>query len=183
MPDNEWRVAAIRFRRSSCKHNPSYADILFLVQPLIHLPLSSSRITSAASEGMAANSLTLPQLRNVAHAVVSKDQDVFFIAEQGGGVPGENSDGFGLHYHDCRYLELRSSSGDSVENVPEKLRGRERMAGRSTKQSNPSRAVASCIRLAERAGINRGLLSFPFSSKVACMTRPGDLISAELLGA
>jgi glycogen debranching enzyme len=43
--------------------------------------------------------------RNVAHAVVSKDQDIFLMSEHGGGVPADNSDGYGLYYHDCRYLD------------------------------------------------------------------------------
>ena len=43
--------------------------------------------------------------RNVARAVVTKAADVFFISEQNGGVPPGNQDGFGLYYHDCRYLD------------------------------------------------------------------------------
>jgi len=41
---------------------------------------------------------------NIANAVVIKNNDVFFLAEHGGSVPAGNQDGFGLYYHDCRYL-------------------------------------------------------------------------------
>jgi glycogen debranching enzyme len=43
--------------------------------------------------------------RNVARAVVIKDEDIFFLAEHDGGVPAGNQDGFGLYYHDCRFLD------------------------------------------------------------------------------
>src|SRR5689334_22256979 len=43
--------------------------------------------------------------RNVARAVVIKSQDVFFVSEQDGGLPLHDQDGFGLYYHDCRYLD------------------------------------------------------------------------------
>ena len=43
--------------------------------------------------------------RNVARAVVTKAGDVFFLSEQNGAVPAHNQDGFGLYYHDCRYLD------------------------------------------------------------------------------
>jgi glycogen debranching enzyme len=43
--------------------------------------------------------------RNVAHAVVIKDEDIFFLAERDGLVPTGNQDGFGLYYHDCRFLD------------------------------------------------------------------------------
>lgn len=42
--------------------------------------------------------------RSVARAIVIKDEDIFFLAEHDGGVPEGNQDGFGLYYHDCRYL-------------------------------------------------------------------------------
>jgi glycogen debranching enzyme len=42
--------------------------------------------------------------RNVARAVVTKAGDVFFLSEQNCELPAENQDGFGLYYHDCRYL-------------------------------------------------------------------------------
>lgn len=43
--------------------------------------------------------------RNVARAVVIKAGDVFFLSEQNGELPAKNQDGFGLYYHDCRYLD------------------------------------------------------------------------------
>jgi glycogen debranching enzyme len=43
--------------------------------------------------------------RNVARAVVTKAGDVFFLSEQNSEVPADNQDGFGLYYHDCRYLD------------------------------------------------------------------------------
>ncbi len=43
--------------------------------------------------------------RNVARAVVIKNEDIFLLAEHDGGFPAGNKDGFGLYYHDCRYLD------------------------------------------------------------------------------
>ncbi len=43
--------------------------------------------------------------RNVARAVVIKNEDIFLLAEHDGGFPAANQDGFGLYYHDCRYLD------------------------------------------------------------------------------
>jgi hypothetical protein len=43
--------------------------------------------------------------RNVARAVVTKAGDVFFLSEQNGELPPHSQDGFGLYYHDCRYLD------------------------------------------------------------------------------
>ena len=48
--------------------------------------------------------------RSIADAVVIKDGDVFFLSEPGGDVPLGGEHGFGLYYHDCRFLngyELR----------------------------------------------------------------------------
>jgi glycogen debranching enzyme len=42
--------------------------------------------------------------RSIAHAVVIKDEDVFFLCQPDGTVPLESNHGFGLYYHDCRYL-------------------------------------------------------------------------------
>src|SRR5262245_13764579 len=42
--------------------------------------------------------------RGIALAIVLKDQDIFFLSEQDGSVPLEAGHGFGLYYHDCRYL-------------------------------------------------------------------------------
>ncbi|HEY1940272.1 MAG TPA: glycogen debranching N-terminal domain-containing protein [Candidatus Angelobacter sp.] len=43
--------------------------------------------------------------RNVARAVVIKGGDLFFLTEHNGQVPAGNQDGFGLYYHDCRFLD------------------------------------------------------------------------------
>jgi len=45
------------------------------------------------------------QPHNVARAVVIKEEDIFFLSERDGSVPAGNQDGFGLYYHDCRYLD------------------------------------------------------------------------------
>ncbi len=37
--------------------------------------------------------------------MVIKDEDIFFLSEQNGNVPLDNSQGFGLYYHDCRFLD------------------------------------------------------------------------------
>jgi glycogen debranching enzyme len=42
---------------------------------------------------------------NVAEAVVIKDEDVFFLCDRSGNVPLGNEQGFGLYYHDCRFLQ------------------------------------------------------------------------------
>ena len=41
---------------------------------------------------------------NVSQAVVIKDEDVFFLSDRAGNVPLGNQQGFGLYYHDCRFL-------------------------------------------------------------------------------
>src|SRR5262245_54341750 len=49
-------------------------------------------------------------IRSIARAVVIKDEDIFFLCEPDGAVPLEAGHGFGLYYHDCRFLsgyELR----------------------------------------------------------------------------
>ncbi len=48
--------------------------------------------------------------RSIANAVVVKEGDVFFLSEPDGDVPLGGEHGFGLYYHDCRFLngyELR----------------------------------------------------------------------------
>src|SRR5438067_773027 len=50
--------------------------------------------------------------RATAHAVVIKEGDLFFLCEPDGRLPLEAGHGFGLYYHDCRFLsgyELRLS--------------------------------------------------------------------------
>lgn len=49
-------------------------------------------------------------VRSIADAVVVKDGNLFFLTEPDGRVPLEGEHGFGLYYHDCRFLngyELR----------------------------------------------------------------------------
>ncbi len=43
--------------------------------------------------------------RNVARAMVIKAADIFFLSEPNGEIPVGNQDGFGLYYHDCRFLD------------------------------------------------------------------------------
>jgi hypothetical protein len=42
--------------------------------------------------------------RGISDAVVVKSENVFFLSEPDGNVPLAGSHGFGLYYHDCRYL-------------------------------------------------------------------------------
>ena len=42
--------------------------------------------------------------RSIAHAIVLKDRDLFFLSEDDGSVPLKGNHGLGLYYHDCRYL-------------------------------------------------------------------------------
>ena len=42
--------------------------------------------------------------RSIADAVVLKDGDLFFLTQPDGQVPAGPGQGFGLYYHDCRYL-------------------------------------------------------------------------------
>jgi len=54
--------------------------------------------------------------QSIANAVVAKDGNVFFLTEQDGDVPMQGQHGFGLYYHDCRYLngyELRLAGKQS----------------------------------------------------------------------
>lgn len=47
---------------------------------------------------------------SISEAIVIKDQDVFLVVQQDGDIPLGDHHGFGLYYHDCRYLngyELR----------------------------------------------------------------------------
>ncbi len=43
--------------------------------------------------------------RSIAEALVIKDEDLFFVCEQDGGVPLGGHHGFGLYLHDCRFLD------------------------------------------------------------------------------
>ena len=42
---------------------------------------------------------------SIANAVVMKDGDLFFLAQPDGNVPLDEQHGFGLYYHDCRFLK------------------------------------------------------------------------------
>jgi glycogen debranching enzyme len=51
-----------------------------------------------------------PQVQSLAEAVVIKEEGLFLVSERDGHVPFEGAHGFGLYYHDCRFLngyELR----------------------------------------------------------------------------
>src|SRR5690242_20677318 len=41
---------------------------------------------------------------SIAHAVVIKHDELFFLCEPSGDIPMDISHGLGLYYHDCRYL-------------------------------------------------------------------------------
>lgn len=59
---------------------------------------------------MSMNTRSAVAPRNVARAIVIKQDDLFLLCESGGEIPLGNQDGFGLYFHDCRFLngyELR----------------------------------------------------------------------------
>ena len=43
--------------------------------------------------------------RSIADAICVKDGNIFFVAEPDGNVPLDGVHGYGLYYHDCRYLD------------------------------------------------------------------------------
>ena len=43
-------------------------------------------------------------VRSIADAVVIKDENIFFLTEPDGSIPIGDDHGFGLYYHDCRFL-------------------------------------------------------------------------------
>ncbi len=45
------------------------------------------------------------QPTNIANAIVIKDADVFMLCQSDGGCPLDDDQGFGLYYHDCRFLK------------------------------------------------------------------------------
>jgi glycogen debranching enzyme len=47
---------------------------------------------------------TTSTVRSIAEAVVVKHENIFFLAPPGGEIPLTEGHGFGLYYHDCRYL-------------------------------------------------------------------------------
>jgi glycogen debranching enzyme len=42
---------------------------------------------------------------NIANAIVIKDADVFLLCQNDAGLPVDDDQGFGLYYHDCRFLK------------------------------------------------------------------------------
>ena len=42
--------------------------------------------------------------RSIASAICVKNGNIFFVAESDGGVPVLDGHGYGLYYHDCRFL-------------------------------------------------------------------------------
>ncbi len=55
---------------------------------------------------------------NIANAVVIKDEDVFVLCQNDGSIPLENAQGFGVYYHDCRFLNgYELTIGDSRLNA------------------------------------------------------------------
>ena len=57
--------------------------------------------------------------RGIAEAAVIKGEDLFFLSEPDGRVPIEDGHGFGLYYHDCRFLSGYELKIDGAR--PEKL--------------------------------------------------------------
>src|SRR5690349_9837615 len=45
------------------------------------------------------------QVESIADAVVIKDEDIFFLSAPDGQVPLRGRHGFGLYFHDCRFLD------------------------------------------------------------------------------
>ena len=45
------------------------------------------------------------RVASIASAVVIKDEDLFFLCDDQGGVPLRPGHGLGLYYHDCRFLD------------------------------------------------------------------------------
>ena len=43
-------------------------------------------------------------VRSIADALVVKDEDVFFLCDRDGQIPLKGRHGYGLYYHDCRFL-------------------------------------------------------------------------------
>lgn len=42
---------------------------------------------------------------SIAQAIIIKDEDLFFVTDPDGELPLNNREGFGLYYHDCRFLD------------------------------------------------------------------------------
>lgn len=84
--------------------------------------------------------------RSITHAVVIKEEDIFFLAESDGSVPLSTGHGFGLYYHDCRFLggyELRMGGKKPEALVRHAVRGNAAVFG----LSNPSLRMADGTQL------------------------------------
>src|SRR5690242_12138427 len=44
-------------------------------------------------------------VESIASALVIKDEDVFFLCAENGELPLQGRHGYGLYYHDCRFLD------------------------------------------------------------------------------
>jgi glycogen debranching enzyme len=96
--------------------------LLFSLRPFPHLKRKHVPQSMNTSQGQHARAAP----RTVARAVVIKEGDVFFLAEHSGEVPAANQDGFGLYYHDCRFLngyELRLAGTTPIALVCSAERG------------------------------------------------------------
>ncbi|NWF74290.1 MAG: amylo-alpha-1,6-glucosidase [Nitrospirae bacterium] len=67
--------------------------------------------------------------QSIANAVVVKDGNIFFLTPPGGEVPMTPGHGFGLYYHDCRYLNGYEITVGEVH--PESLAARSSEGGRA----------------------------------------------------
>ncbi len=64
--------------------------------------------------------------QDISDAVVIKDGNLFFLAQQDGSVPLEEGHGLGLYYHDCRYLngyQLKLAGGTPMVLVATAIHG------------------------------------------------------------
>ena len=56
--------------------------------------------------------------QSIAHSVVIKDGDLFFLCDPDGDVPEGQTHGLGLYYHDCRFLDEYTLRFGSVQLEP-----------------------------------------------------------------
>src|SRR5438874_2558944 len=66
------------------------------------IPLEIRRIGPGDEQELVPSAAAI--IRSITHAVVIKREDIFFLSETDGSVPLALGHGFGLYYHDCRYL-------------------------------------------------------------------------------
>ncbi|WP_447598369.1 amylo-alpha-1,6-glucosidase [Nitrospira sp. Nam80] len=57
-------------------------------------------------------------VQSIAHAIVIKDDNLFFLAPRGGEIPPVKGHGFGLYYRDCRYLNRYELTVGNVHPEP-----------------------------------------------------------------